>query len=70
MEERLEKIEMKLAYLEDFLLRLQTEVVARNTAMDRLEEEHEAMKERLVQLVRNSEEDPQAMAHDRKPPHY
>jgi SlyX protein len=63
--ERLEKIEVKLAYLEDFVTRLQEEVLARNTLMDRLMAENQAMKERLLQLTRNGEEIP-----NRRPPHY
>jgi SlyX protein len=62
---RLEKIETKLAYLEDFLNRLQDEILDRNTAMDRLITENTAIKERLQSISRSLEEVP-----DRKPPHY
>jgi SlyX protein len=62
---RLEKIETKLAYLEDFLTRLQDEVVGRNAVMDRLITENTAMKERLRSISRGLEEVP-----NRKPPHY
>ncbi|MDR2245679.1 MAG: SlyX family protein [Treponema sp.] len=62
---RLEKIEMKLAFLEDFIARLQDEVVARNAVMDVLKTEHAAMKEKLLQISRNMEEIP-----NQKPPHY
>jgi SlyX protein len=62
---RLEKIETKLAYLEDFLTRLQDEVLSRNAAMDRLITENTAMKERLQSISRNRDEAP-----NRKPPHY
>ena len=62
---RLEKIETKLAYLEDFLTRLQDEVVSRNAAMDRLIIENTAMKERLRSISQSLEEIP-----NRKPPHY
>jgi SlyX protein len=62
---RLEKIETKLAFLEDFLTRLQNEVVRRNTAMDKLTAEHSAMKARVLQISQDLEEIP-----NRKPPHY
>jgi SlyX protein len=62
---RFEKIETKLAFLEDFLTRLQDEVVARNAVMDALKAEHAAMKEKLLQISRNIEEIP-----NQKPPHY
>jgi SlyX protein len=62
---RLEKIETKLAFLEDFLGRLQDEVVGRNAALDRLIAENTAVKERLQAISQSLEELP-----DRKPPHY
>jgi SlyX protein len=65
LEKRLEKIETKLIYMEDFLTRLQDEVVARNRDFDRLKAEHEAVKVRLGQLSREAEEIPH-----QKPPHY
>jgi SlyX protein len=65
IEERLEKIETKLAYMEDFLLRLQEEILSRNGDLDRLKGEHGAVKERLLQISRDFEEIPRT-----KPPHY
>jgi SlyX protein len=62
---RLEKIEIKLAFLEDFLSRLQEEVTHRNADMDRIIAENAAMKERLLAISQSLEEMP-----DRKPPHY
>jgi SlyX protein len=62
---RLEKIETKLAFLEDFLTRLQDEVVRRNAVIDALKAEHSAMKEKLLQISRDFEEIP-----NQKPPHY
>ena len=64
-ESRIEAIEIKLAYLEDFLVRLQDETVSRNKQIDKLAGEHDLMKTRLVQLSRDMEEMP-----DKKPPHY
>jgi SlyX protein len=62
---RLEKIETKLAFLEDFLIRLQDEVVGRNVVLDRLAAENAAVKERLQAISQSLEELP-----NRKPPHY
>ncbi|GHV87870.1 hypothetical protein AGMMS50267_02300 [Spirochaetia bacterium] len=62
---RLEKIETKLAFLEDFLTRLQDEVVRRNAEMDKLTAEHNALKTRVLQINQELEDIP-----NRKPPHY
>lgn len=64
-EERLEKIEIKLAYIEDFLARFQDEFVAQNKDFDRLRAENEAIKGRLRQISRHFEE-----ISNQKPPHY
>jgi SlyX protein len=63
--ERLDKIETKLAFLEEFLSKLQDEVVAGNSELARLSTEHSAIKEKLIQLTRDLEEIPNS-----KPPHY
>ncbi|HCM26146.1 MAG: SlyX protein [Treponema sp. GWB1_62_6] len=65
IEARFETLETKLAYLEDFIARLQNEVVERNAATDKLLAEHEAVKEKLLQIASELEELP-----NRKPPHY
>jgi SlyX protein len=62
---RLEKIETKLAFLEDFLVRLQDEVVGGNAVLDRLAAENTAMKERIQAISQSLEELP-----NQKPPHY
>jgi SlyX protein len=62
---RLQAIEMKLTYLEDFLLRLQDEVVTRNNLVDKLSAEHKALKNKVLQIAANLEEIP-----NQKPPHY
>jgi SlyX protein len=64
-EDRLEKIETKLSFLEDFLTRLQDELLSRNALLDKLNAEHQALKERLLQISHYLDEVP-----DRKPPHY
>ena len=65
LDRRLEKIETKLAFLEDFLTSLQDEIVARNAAMEKLSAEHSAIKARLLQISGELEEIP-----NRRPPHY
>jgi SlyX protein len=64
-EKRLEKIETKLAFLEDFTKSLQDAALERNALLDRISAEHAAMKARLLQISRDMEEVP-----SRKPPHY
>ncbi|MDR2051775.1 MAG: SlyX family protein [Treponema sp.] len=65
LDRRLEKIETKLAFLEDFLTRLQDEIVARNAIVEKLSAEHGAIKARLLQISGELEEIP-----GQKPPHY
>ncbi len=62
---RFDAIETKLAYLEDFLGRLQEQVLERNGVSDRLVSEQAAVKEKLLQVAAELEEIP-----NRKPPHY
>ena len=54
-----------MAYIEDFIQRLQAEVVENNGLTERISAEHRAIKEKVLQLSREMEEFP-----DRKPPHY
>jgi SlyX protein len=65
IDERFGAIEIKLAYMEDFLNRLQDQILQRNATTDRLVTEHSAMKEKIVQLTSEMEEIP-----NKKPPHY
>jgi SlyX protein len=65
LDRRLEKIETKLAFLEDFINRLQDETAARNAVLEKLRNENSAIKARLSQISGELEEIP-----DRKPPHY
>jgi len=64
-ERRFEAVETKLAYLEDFLVRLQEAVLARNEAADKKAAEIAAIKDKVVELAGLMEE----MPHQR-PPHY
>ncbi|MDR1301563.1 MAG: SlyX family protein [Treponema sp.] len=65
IEERLESLETKLAYLEDFVTELQGTVLEGNAEFDRLQGEHRAMKARLLHISQELETMPQ-----QKPPHY
>jgi SlyX protein len=64
-DKRFEALEIRLAYLEDFLGRLQDQVVERGAQTDRLAAEHGALKEKVLLLAAEQEEVP-----SRKPPHY
>ncbi len=65
IEDRFQTIETKLTFLEDFLQRLQDEVVSKNNLVDKLSAEHKALKEKVLQLSADIEDVP-----SRKPPHY
>jgi SlyX protein len=65
IDDRLQTIEMKLTFLEDFLQRLQDEVVLRNNVIDKLSAEQKGLKEKVFQIAANLEEIP-----NQKPPHY
>lgn len=64
-EKRMDALEIRLAYLEDFLNRLQDQVVERGAQADRMAAEQGALKEKLLQIASELEEIP-----NRKPPHY
>jgi len=65
VDERLERIEIKLAYLEDFLERLQSAVLEQNKQAEKLCQPHRVLKEKILFLTKELEEIP-----NRKPPHY
>ncbi len=64
-EARITAIETKLAFLEDFVTKLQQEVVERGATFDRLAAEQKAIRTKLVEVAEELEEIP-----NRKPPHY
>lgn len=66
MEERLTNIEMKLAYLEDFLNQLQEVAVENSKTIERLENENKYLSERMKDVSEFLEGD----IPNRKPPHY
>ncbi|GAB1484565.1 hypothetical protein MASR2M78_33830 [Treponema sp.] len=65
IEDRFRQLETKLAFMEDFIQRLQEEVVTRNSFTDRLAAEHSALKEKMLEIAAELEEVPNP-----KPPHY
>lgn len=65
IDERLDRIEIKLAYLEDFLDRLQLAVLEQGRQMEKLNQEHRVLKDKILFLTKELEEIP-----NRKPPHY
>ncbi len=65
LDERLDRVEIKLAYLEDFLDRLQLAVLEQGRQMDKLNQEHRVLKDKILFLTKELEEIP-----NRKPPHY
>ncbi len=65
-EERITALEIKLAYLEDFLNKLQAITVEHETAIDRLTAENRVLKGKLTELLEAQEGD----IPNRKPPHY
>ena len=66
MEERRTNIEIKLAYLEDFVSKLQAIAVEQGNLLDKLTAENRALKTRLVEISDSLESD----IPNRKPPHY
>jgi len=65
VDERLDRIEMKLSYLEDFVERLQAVVVEQNRLAEKLQQEHRVLKDKILFLTKELEEIP-----NRNPPHY
>ena len=64
-EENMTKIETKLAYLEDFINKLQTIAVEHTDSIDRLHNENRAMRDKLGEIDDALQELPNA-----RPPHY
>ena len=62
---RFEDIEIKLAYLEDFVKQLQGVAVEQGKTIDLLREENKLLSGKLNELLDNMEDIP-----NRKPPHY
>lgn len=63
-EERITALEIKLAYLENFMQTLQNVVLEQGTAIDSLKSENNALRNKVIQLSNE-----QNLPHQ-KPPHY
>lgn len=63
--ERMVSLETKLAYIEDFVDRLQATVVDHSGEIDRLKAENRALKTKLIDVEESIQEMP-----DQRPPHY
>ncbi len=63
---RLTSIEIKLAYLEDFMNKLQAIAVEQGNTIDRLTAENRVLKEKVRELLEAQEGD----IPNRRPPHY
>ncbi|WP_245523728.1 SlyX family protein [Treponema brennaborense] len=66
MGDRCTALEIKLAYLEDFLNKLQNIAVEQGAAVDRLQAENRLMKDKIKELSDNQEGDIPNV----RPPHY
>jgi SlyX protein len=64
--ERLNKIEIKLAYLEDYVQQLQQTVLEQNALIDKLQGESTSVKKKLTEILDSQDGE---MPHIR-PPHY
>ena len=65
-EDRLTAIEMKLAYMEDFVSQIQNVAVDQAKTIDKLQEEIKMMSDRIREMSNQMEGD----IPNRKPPHY
>lgn len=65
-ENRIENIEIKLTYMEDFLKQIQDVAVQQEKDIERLKSENKMMKQKIKELIEESEGD----IPNRKPPHY
>ncbi len=64
-EDRITAIEMKLAYLEDFLNKLQAVTVEHTAVIDRIQGETRAIKDKITDLAGSAQDIPNV-----RPPHY
>lgn len=65
-DERTTQIEIKLAYLEDFMNQIQEVCVQQTHDIEKLKAENKMMAEKIRDLIENAEGD----IPNRKPPHY
>ena len=65
-EERITNLEIKLAYLEDFMNQIQEVTVQQTRDIEKLKTENKMMAQKIKELIDNQEGD----IPNRKPPHY
>lgn len=65
-EDRITELEIKLAYLEDFMNQIQEVCVEQTKDIEKLKAENKLMAEKIRDLIENAEGD----IPNRKPPHY
>lgn len=65
-EDRITQLEIKLAYMEDFMNQIQEVAVQQTKDIEKLKAENKMMAEKIRDLIENSEGD----IPNRKPPHY
>lgn len=66
MEDRITALEIKIAYLEDFLNKLQAIAVEQGKIIDTLKVENRVLKSKIKEILDNQEQD----IPNRRPPHY
>ena len=66
MEKRITELEIKIAYLEDFLNKLQAIAVEQGEVVDTLKAENRVLKAKIKEILDNQEQD----IPNRRPPHY
>lgn len=66
IENRIDKIEMKLSFLEDFLMKIQDVTVEQSKQIEILKKENRILSEKMHDICDNLEGD----IPNRKPPHY
>lgn len=65
-EDRITQLEIKLAYMEDFMNQIQEVAVQQTRDIEKLKAENKMMAEKIRDLIENAEGD----IPNRKPPHY
>lgn len=65
-EDRITELEIKLAYMEDFVNQIQEVAVQQTRDIEKLKAENKLMAEKIRDLIENMEGD----IPNRKPPHY
>ena len=66
MEDRITALEIKIAYLEDFLNKLQSIAVEQGEIVDTLKVENRVLKSKIKEILDNQEQE----IPNRRPPHY